>query len=368
MSVGVTYTDMVEGLLTQREDFRSLVDNLDGVAIWTVTGPGEFGYISSGFEDIWGIPVTAVQDDPSRLVESVHPEDRERLESMMGQPPAQLTEEPYELRIVRPDGEIRWTLTRQFPLRVEEENEGRGQGGNQDDNPVEIIGVSTDITEQKRREQELEALNRVVRHDIRNDMQIILAWAEMLEGSVDEGSEEHLRKILASGQHVVELTEIARDYLETLSSDEEMPVKPVPLRSTLRNELDRRRESYPGAEFVTGDIPDVEVLANEMLPSVFRNLLNNAVQHNDADRPVVEIACDRHEDEVVVTVADNGPGIPDEHKEAVFGKGERGLASSGTGIGLYLVSTLVDQYEGTVTVRDNDPTGAVFEVRLPTVE
>ena len=348
---------MAEEQLSQREDFRSLVDHLEGIAIWTVTGPGEFGYISAGFEEIWGIPVEAVVNDVSRLVESVHPADRERLQSMMARPPDELTDMEYEIRIVRPDGEVRWTLTRQFTLRDPAET------------PTEIIGVSTDITEQKRREQELEALNRVVRHDIRNDMQIILAWAEMLESDLDDDGHERLEKILASGQHVVELTEIARDYLETLTGDKELPVQPVPLKSTLENELDRRRESYPEAEFVVvGEVPNLEVQGNEMLPSVFRNLLNNAVQHNDSEQPVVEISCERGEGAVTVAVADNGPGIPDEQKETVFGKGERGLGSQGTGIGLYLVDTLVDQYGGTVRVRDNEPTGAVLEVRLPTVE
>jgi PAS domain S-box-containing protein len=350
---------MTEEPLTRREDFQSLVDHLDGVAIWTVTGPGEFGYISSGFEDIWGIPVDAVLDDVSRLVESIHPADRDRLESMMAQSPDELTREEYEIRVVRPDGEVRWTLTRQFPLR-----DGDGDG-----NPTEIIGVSTDITEQKHREQELEALNRVVRHDIRNDMQIILAWAEMLEDDLDESGRERLEKVLASGEHVVELTEIAREYMKTLTDGEELPVCPVALRSTLENELHRRRESYPAAEFVLdGEIPDVDVRANEMLASVFRNLLNNAVQHNDSEVPVVEISCKRGDGDVTVSVADNGPGIPDDQKESVFGKGERGLASEGTGIGLYLVSTLVDQYGGDVEIRDNEPTGSVVDVRLAAVE
>jgi len=348
---------MAEGQLSQREDFRSLVDHLDGVAVWVVTEPGEFEYISSGFEEIWGIPAEAAIEDTARMLDGIHPDDHDRVLAAMDEAASETTEQSYENRVVRPDGTVRWVQTRQFPL-----------GGDGED-VTQVIGVCTDITEQKRRQEELEALNRVVRHDIRNDMQIILAWAEMLEDRVDETGEEYLRKILASGQHVVELTEIAREYLETLTGDEEMSVKPVPLRSTLRNELDRRRESYPVAEFVVvGEIPDVEVLANEMLPSVFRNLLNNAVQHNDAQAPVVEIACEREEGAVTVTVADNGPGIPDEQKETVFGKGQRGLGSQGTGIGLYLVWTLLEQYDGTVTIEDNEPTGAVFDVRLQTVE
>jgi len=77
-----------------------------------------------------------------------------------------------------------------------------------------------------------------------------------------------------------------------------------------------------------------------MLASVFRNLLNNAVQHNDTDAPEVTVTCEETDDRIRVRVADNGPGVPDAEKDEIFGKGEKGLDSAGSGIGLYLVSVL----------------------------
>jgi signal transduction histidine kinase len=118
-----------------------------------------------------------------------------------------------------------------------------------------------------------------------------------------------------------------------------------------------------------------------MLSSVFRNLLSNAVQHNDSDHPTVEITCDQQREMVELRFADDGPGVPDDRKELRFGKGEQSLDSEGTGIGLYLVNQLVSNYGGDVWVEDRDgrspsrnrtqsgderPTGAVFVVRLPT--
>lgn len=67
---------------------------------------------------------------------------------------------------------------------------------------------------------------------------------------------------------------------------------------------------------------------------------------------------------VQIRVADNGPGVPDDRKERIFGRGEKGLDSSRTGLGLYLVQTLIDIYDGAVWVEDNDPVGAVFVVEL----
>ncbi|MFB6068355.1 MAG: sensor histidine kinase [Halobacterium sp.] len=158
-------------------------------------------------------------------------------------------------------------------------------------------------------------------------------------------------------------------HSKNLTDEEELLVEPTPLRPAVENQLELRRASYPDAEFVLdGEIPDVDVSGNELLESVLKNLLNNAVQHNDKDEPVVTLSFDVDEENVVVRVADNGPGIPDERKDSIFGKGEKGLDSPGTGIGLYLVRTVVDEYGGDVWVEDNDPEGAIFNVRLSRAE
>ncbi len=340
--------------LDQQADFRSLVDHLDGVAVWVASERGEFDYISDGFEDVWGIPPEEIENDPERLVETIHPDDREHVRSNLEQSDPDAIEDTYQGRIVRPDGSIRWLQNRQIPIRDD------------DGNVVRVVGISTDITEQKRRENELDALNRILRHDIRNDVNVVAGWAELLEPHVAEEGRPYLRRIADAAEHVLELTEIAGEYAKTVTDDQDLETKPVSLRETLQRELDVRRESYPDAEFVVdGEIPDVDVTANEMLGSVFRNLLNNAVQHNDTDDPAVEIRCETAPDAVHVHVADNGPGIPDHQKQVIFEQGEKGLGSAGTGMGLHLVQTLVEQYDGAVQVADNDPTGSVFSVTLP---
>ncbi|WP_049986006.1 PAS domain-containing sensor histidine kinase [Halobellus rufus] len=348
---------MTDTSLGQRRDFRTLFDQLEGVALWTASQPDEFEYISDGFEDIWGIPSEEVKDDVDRLLETIHPDDRERVRDNIESSDPQEMADSYEARIVRPDGTVRWGLTRQVLLR---DSEG---------NLTEAVGITIDITEQKRRERELELLNRIVRHDIRNDMAVVLGWAELLDEHVDEERQEYLQKILASGEHIIELTEVARDYVETITSGTDLTVEPVSLHAVLTTELSLREESFPEAEFRFDGVPsDVAVTANTMLSSVFRNLLNNAVQHNDKETPVVEVSCEVREEHVAVRVADNGPGIPDRQKDVVFGKGESGLGSSGTGIGLYLVDQLVRQYGGDVWIEDNDPTGTVVVVQLPRAE
>lgn len=102
-----------------------------------------------------------------------------------------------------------------------------------------------------------------------------------------------------------------------------------------------------------------------MLSSVFRNILENAVRHNDEETPEITVSSEEDTETIQIRIADNGPGIPDNQKDAVFGKGEKGLDSPGSGIGLYLVHTLTDQFGGKVWVEDNEPKGTVFIVELP---
>jgi len=233
-----------------------------------------------------------------------------------------------------------------------------------------VLGIFRDISERRRREAELqnrteqlELLNRVIRHDIRNDMAVITGWTDVLSNHVDDEGEAIVDRLQGAGQHVIELTNVAREYVEIITGSATADVRAVSLGSVIQDVLTARREEYPDVEFRLDEDIDVDVKANEMLSSVFRNLLNNAVQHNDSDTPRVEISVDDDET-VVVRVADNGPGIPDDQKKTVFGKGEKGLDSPGTGIGLYLVKTLVTEFGGEVWIEDNEPRGAVVNVRL----
>jgi len=234
------------------------------------------------------------------------------------------------------------------------------------------VGFQQDATARKEYELALEeqrdnldVLTRMLQHDIRNDLQLIQGHGELAREYVEEGGRSHLETTLEATADAIALTKTARDLSETMLETDYEP-QPVPLASTLRGEVDALRESYPDAVVSMDDpVPELHIAADELLDSVFRNLLRNAVQHNNKETPKVTVSAAREGEHVTVRIADNGPGVPDERKESVFGKGEKGLESDGTGIGTYLVKTLVSRYSGTVWVEDNEPGGAVFVVTLP---
>ncbi|MFA9418059.1 PAS domain S-box protein [Natrinema sp. HArc-T2] len=237
---------------------------------------------------------------------------------------------------------------------------------------VRLAESNIDITARVEYEQQLETqrdnlemLNQIVRHDIRNDLQLVLAYADTLTAYVDADGNAYVEQVLTAARDAVEITETARDITQAmLQSDADR--FPVGLQSVLESEVNAVRSSHERAVvYIDGTIPDIEVLADDMVQSLFRNLLKNAIKHNDKEIPTVTVTATRAETKVRVRIADNGPGIPETHKDRIFDEGEKGLESNGTGLGLHLVKTLVTRYDGRIWVEDNDPDGSIFVVELP---
>jgi signal transduction histidine kinase len=225
----------------------------------------------------------------------------------------------------------------------------------------------------ERRNEELALLNQIVRHDIQNDLVVLLGWSDALREHVKPAGKEHLDRIMSASDHIAGIAETAGEFMEILEGDKEPELHPVGLETVLQTEIEKARSAHEAATIsITGDIPSgLRVSATDLLASVFRNLLNNAVTHNDKAEPQITVDVDVGPETVDVHVADNGPGISESLKTEIFSHGEMGAESQGSGIGLYLVDTLVGIYDGTVTIDDRaawlgepELDGSVFTVTL----
>ena len=347
-------------LKTAREDLRKIIDLVPDI-IAVKDKDGRYLLANQTTAEVYGTTVNEIEGTlENDLLPS--PEDSEEyrqddVDVIESGEPKQIPEE----ELTTADGEIRTLRTTKIPY----EPNGR--------NTDAVLLYARDITPLKQYEQQLETqrdnldlLNQVVRHDIRNDLQLIQAYAGMLTeaNSLSETHQQYLSKVLKATNNAIDLTTSARDLSEVmLQNDAE--IKPVPLAQALEQQVDRlRSETQTAAITIEGSLPAVDVMADELLEAVFRNLLSNAVQHNDKELPEIVVSATIHEQNAVVKIADNGRGVSDKHKEEIFAHGNQGLESEGTGIGLHLVKTLVDRYGGTVWVEDNDPEGAIFCVEL----
>ena len=291
----------------------------------------------------------------------VHPADRADVEAALDDHIVGKTD-LYEAEHRMRTGGGDWKWIRAIGRVVEHDDDGR---------PARAVGINLDIDDQKTYERTLEeqrnnlkVLNQMVRHDIRNNLHIVVSYAKMLTDDVENGGEEYLRKVIDAGSEAIDITQTAGDVTKAMLRSE-ADLTSRNLRSVLEAQISQVRENHDQAIISTAEtLPDVDVIADEMLESVFRNLLTNAITHNDKELPAVTVSTQVDTEVVRVRIADNGPGIPAAQKEQIFCEGEKGLDSDGTGIGLYLVETLVDRYDGAVWVEDNDPNGSVFTVEM----
>jgi signal transduction histidine kinase/uncharacterized membrane protein YagU involved in acid resistance len=219
-----------------------------------------------------------------------------------------------------------------------------------------LIGVRSAANYRQRRRllrqsDQVTVLNRILRHEVLNKTNVILNHADLLESERDGADPGIVRRsaerIDAAIQRVGFLTRSARRGAA--------PLQPVDLAGLLRDEIAHVREESPDARFHVDDLPDrLHVLANPQLNVVLRSLLENAVEHNDADTPVVTVSVTVNDD-VSITVADNGPGLPRAQQDLLLSRTLPEYDDPTAGFGLTLSRLLVERYRGDVDVR----TGAV---------
>lgn len=222
------------------------------------------------------------------------------------------------------------------------------------------LGVVRDITERKRREQRLSVLNRVLRHNLRNDLNVIMGQADWLARNCDDAATEKAETIQETATRLTALGEKARTIESTLQQDVSHRVS-VDIVSVIERRCAAFRAEYPAAS-ITVDAPDSQpVIAGETVDSVVDNLVENAIEHAET-APEVTVSVTAGDGWVTVRVADNGPGIPETEREVLDSDEETQLLH-GTGMGLWVVSWLVDSYGGELSF-ETSPDGSTVAVRL----
>ncbi len=197
-----------------------------------------------------------------------------------------------------------------------------------------------------------------------NGLNVILGEATVLADQTNGEATEHVEAIQDRSRELTRFTEATKTLIENFVGYSLDDPSHIRLREILEKSVQRTQTEFPEATISVGTLPDVEFEGDDLAPELFSNLLENAVVHNDTE-PSVEVSANRVGETVVVRVADNGPGIPDDRKDAVRDWNERGVDSSGTGLGLSIAETVANRYGGRLWIEDNEPRGTVVCVELP---
>ncbi|MCQ4333212.1 HAMP domain-containing histidine kinase [Natronomonas sp. F2-12] len=219
------------------------------------------------------------------------------------------------------------------------------------------------VAEKAEREETLVFLLRLLDHDIQNHLMAISEYTEAVDPAAVDSRVDPVAGIRDRSADIERLLETANAVLESETGDEEF--EPVDLSTVLREQMSVIQSNAPEIETRTRIDDGLYVESNQFVDEVFHNILDNAVTHNPPDDLTIAVAAAETEEGVVVEIADDGRGIPDQIRESVFDPGVRTDKSGGDGLGLYLVRKLVESYGGRVGVGDRSPTGTRFRVWFP---
>jgi PAS domain S-box-containing protein len=227
------------------------------------------------------------------------------------------------------------------------------------------VAVFVDTTKQRRYASSSRVLSRLLRHDLRNELNLLYGYIDQVAARTDDP--EALDALERARQQVMQIvgrSDRVRELRELLEQSYDAESSPVRLAELLEERVGVARKQFREAEFSLGSIPGVQVYADDLLAPAVDALLENAVVHNDKETPRVVVEVVDRQTDVVVRVCDNGPGVPPGQRDLIFGREDVDVVHHGTGLGLFLVDNIVDNYDGQVWVEANDPEGAVFAIRL----
>jgi PAS domain S-box-containing protein len=228
--------------------------------------------------------------------------------------------------------------------------------------------ILKDITELKEREQDLELLkriqSRVLRHNIRNDLQVIRGLGQMIATSNDGQTEEHAQRIVRQVEQLSETTDKAQQMEDVIDASDDRIDQDV--CQVVEQVVERTGNRFPEAT-VERETPEMAwAMAHGDLEAAIWNLTENAIVHCEKPVPEVTITVRTAEASVTVLVEDNGPGIPTHEIEVLKQQSESAL-QHGSGAGLWLVNWIAKMSAGSLAF-DTSGTGTTVHVQLPAAD
>ncbi|MBC7992368.1 MAG: PAS domain-containing protein [Rhizobacter sp.] len=373
MGVALDVTEQVSETRRAQELARRLgvAASAAGLGIWSRETGLERGEWNAQMFEIIGRPQSlGVPRRTEWLNEVVHPDDRERMRTAHAELQAsQDVTVEHEYRIVRPDGEVRWLVSR---ARHEKREAGFVQFGI----AIDVTDRQEKLVAQRESQAKSEFLARMS-HELRTPLNAVLGFAQLLRlepALAASASQEKVRHILAAGEHLLSLINDVLDLSSLESGEVRLDLRPVRLADVLQEALALLEPAAREAG-VSIDVDETAavVWADRIRTrQVVINLLSNAVKYNAARGHVYVSVRDHQEDgddAVVLTVVDTGRGMTRQQMAHLFEPFNRlGVeleGIEGAGVGLSVVKALVERMGGSVRVESTPGIGSRFEVLLP---
>jgi PAS domain S-box-containing protein len=327
-----------------------------GIVISDATKPDNpISYANDAFEKLTGYPSEAILGRNCRLLQGPQTDE----ESVAVLREAVAAGEPASVELVnyRRDGAPFWNKVRIVPV---EDDTGT---------LTQFVGFQEDVTDKNRTSRLISLLNRVLRHNLRNELNIVQGHGRLLqETEMADDSARSLEVIDETVQGLLSLSDTVRE-LERIARQDRDPVR-LDVPTLFAEAVSGPRAAFPDATVTTRiDLPDDRSLcAGVELTRAVEELVTNALEHDSSPPTVVDVTARSVGDEVEIVVTDDGPGIPSV-EASVIEAGHETDVEHGNGLGLWLVNWIVTRYGGSFQIHAaspaDDATGTVATISLP---
>lgn len=248
------------------------------------------------------------------------------------------------------------TGTREFLLRVVPNRRAASKCG---------FGIYSDITEQRRYEHHSRVVHRILRHNLRNDLSVILGLAESLTDNADPAVSESAALIAEHAERIASLREETRPLEQVL--DSERDVAPRSVEPICRLAVDAATGEAP-ANAVAVDVPEeLRALAIPQLQRAVESLVENALTYA-GEEPTVLVRGQATDGAVHIDVVDDGPGIPEHERGPVFDHRNITQLEHGSGVGLWVARWTAETCGGDLEYERTDDDRTVVRFVLPEPE
>jgi signal transduction histidine kinase len=217
---------------------------------------------------------------------------------------------------------------------------------------------------------ELKQFAHVASHDMREPLRMISSYMSLLGRSLKDNITEEQKTFIAFAQDGARrMEQLIIDLLRLAKVDANPRVEAVKLPAIVE-EIHMNLDSLikdKGASISSSGLPEILADKTQVL-QVFQNIISNGIKYNENAMPAIDIVCVKKPDEIEISIADNGIGIPQQFREKVFEIFQRLQTRkqySGSGIGLAICRKIVDSMNGRIWVEDNPTGGTVFRIALP---
>ena len=357
-------------LKESEEKFREVAENL-GEVIWVREG-GQLVYISPAYEKVWGRTCQSLYDNSDSFIESIHPEDNERVKLTYLIPNDNSKGLSYEqYRIIRPDGTIRWIWSRKYPIY---DRSGR---------MIRLVGISEDITRIKDFEDllrkvsnEAENANRAksqflanMSHEIRTPMTSIIGMTDIMLTTDLTEEQRHYFSIIKSSTRVLSRTlNQILNYSKIEAGKVTLEQVPFDIRETIYDIVDLFNVSAKQKNInivltsIDKNIPENLIGDSPRLKHVLLNLIDNGIKFTNRGEVTIGISIvelDQRSIRLKFIVADSGIGIPEDKLDKLFERFSQVDDSNtrefgGIGLGLAISKKLVELMDGEIYVESKE--------------